>query len=134
MLTGPPGWKDPRPEGDRITLDQKELDRLNDIWHDVNSMVGRRNLGVRLFNVSSMLSNLLASADGKTVVVHLVNYSDYPVENVTVHFIWASSSSATLLTPEGPEKTAGDLPDRGRRGRGHRQGRGLRHRQTGAIA
>lgn len=103
VLTGPPGWKDSRPDGNRITLDQKELDRLNDIWHDVNSMVGRRNLGVRLFNVSSMLSNLLTTADGKTVVLHFVNYSDYPVENVTVHFI-GKFRSATLLTPEGPEK------------------------------
>ena len=103
VLTGPPGWKDSRPGGNRITLDQKELDRLNDIWHDVNSMVGRRNLGVRLFNVSSMLSNLLTTADGKTVVLHLVNYSDYPVENVTVHFM-GKFSRATLLTPEGSEK------------------------------
>jgi hypothetical protein len=103
VLTGPPGWKDARPDGNRITLDQKELDRLNDIWHDVNSMIGRRNLGVRLFNVSSMLSNLLTAPDGKTVVLHLVNYSDYPVENVTVHFM-GKFSRATLLTPEGSEK------------------------------
>ena len=103
VLTGPPGWKDSRPGGNRITLDQKELDRLSDIWHDVNSMVGRRNLGVRLFNVSSMLSNLLTAVDGKTVVLHLVNYSDYPVENVTVH-VMGKFSRATLLTPEGSEK------------------------------
>jgi hypothetical protein len=103
VLTGPPGWQDSRPEGNRITLDQKELDRLNDIWHDVNSMVGRRNLGVRLFNVSSMLSNLLTGGDGKTVVLHLVNYSDYPVEDVTVHFM-GKFSRAMLLTPGGSEK------------------------------
>ena len=50
-------------------------------------MIGRRNLGARLFNVSSMLSNMLVSADGKQVVVHLVNYSNYPVEAVTVHLL-----------------------------------------------
>jgi hypothetical protein len=103
LLTGPPGWKDEAPNGDRITLDKKELDRLNDIWHDVNSMVGRKNLGVRLFNVSSMLSNVLSSGDGKTEVVHLVNYSDYPVDNVTVHFL-GDYKHATLTTPEGIEK------------------------------
>ena len=103
LLTGPPGWKDASPPGERITLDQAELDRLNDIWRDVNSMIGRRNLGVRLFNVSSMLSNVLASADGKTQVVQLVNYSDYPVESVTVHFL-GNYKRATLLTPEGIEK------------------------------
>jgi len=103
LLTGPPGWKDSSPPGERITLDKAELDRLNDIWRDVNSMIGRRNLGVRLFNVSSMLSNVLASADGKTEIVQLVNYSDYPVEDVTVHFL-GSYKRATLLTPEGLEK------------------------------
>jgi hypothetical protein len=104
LLTGPPGWKDQSPLGDKITLDKAELERLNDIWRDVNSMVGRRNMGVRLFNVSSMLSNLLVSADGKTAVVHLVNYSDYPVENVAVHFP-AEYKRATITTPEGVEKS-----------------------------
>lgn len=104
LLTGPPNWKDSSPSGERITLDQAELDRLNDIWRDVNSMIGRRNLGVRLFNVSSMLSNALVSADGKTEIVHLVNYADYPVENVAVHFLGAYRR-ATLVTPDGAEKS-----------------------------
>jgi hypothetical protein len=103
LLTGPPGWKDRSPGGDRITLEKAELERLNDIWRDVNSMVGRRNLGVRLFNVSSMLSNVLVSDDGKTAIVHLVNYSDYPIENVTAH-IMADYTRATLLTADGGEK------------------------------
>jgi len=103
LLTGPPGWKDEAPRGESITLDPQELERLNDIWHDVNSMVGRTNLGVRLFNVSSMLSNASASPDGKTEVVHLVNYSDFPVEDVTVQFLGAFKH-ATLLAPGGPGK------------------------------
>jgi len=103
LLTGPPGWKDPTPNAGSITLEKAELERLNDIWRDVNSMVGRRNLGVRLFNVSSMLSNLLGTADGKTAVVHLVNYSDYPVENVTVHFL-GDYKRASLLAPESPDR------------------------------
>jgi hypothetical protein len=87
LLTGPPGWKDPTPAGGQITLEKAELERLNDIWHDVNSMVGRRNMGVRLFNVSSMLSNYLASDDGKSAILHLGNYRH-----------------ATLITPEGADK------------------------------
>jgi hypothetical protein len=104
LLTGPPGWKDQKPADGRITLEKEELARLNDIWRDVNSMIGRRNLGVRLFNVSSMLSNVVASDDGRTVVLHLVNYADYPVENVTVQFA-GSFRRATLLTPDGAEKS-----------------------------
>jgi len=103
LLTGPPGWKDPTPTAGKITLEQADLERINDIWHDVNSMVGRRNLGVRLFNVSSMLSNYLASADGKRAVLHLVNYSDYPVENVAVHYL-GNYRHATLVAPEGADK------------------------------
>ena len=109
LLTGPPGWKDQSPQGDKITLDQADIERLNDIWRDVNSMVGRRNMGVRLFNVSSMLSNLLAAEDGKTVVVHLVNYADYPVEAIAVHFP-AEYKRATLTTPEGVEKSLEVFP------------------------
>jgi hypothetical protein len=103
LLTGPPGWKDEGPTAGGITLDKAQLERLNDIWRDVNSIVGRRNLGVRLFNVSTMLSNVVTSAGGKTVVVELVNYSDYPVSDVTVHFL-GNYRRATLLTPEGAEK------------------------------
>jgi hypothetical protein len=103
LLTGPPGWSDRAPNGDKITLDQSELERLNDIWREVNSMVGRRNLGVRLFNAATMLSNFLVSADGRTAVLHLVNYSDYPVENVSVQFL-GNYRHATLLKPEGLEK------------------------------
>ena len=115
LLTGPAGWKDESPSAGRITLDKPELARLNDIWRDVNSMIGRRNLGVRLFNVSSMLSNVLAAADGKTVILHLVNYSDYPVEDVTVHFL-GDFTHATLLTPDGAAKPLSIYRDEDTRG------------------
>jgi hypothetical protein len=104
LLTGPPGWKDPTAAAGSITLEKEELERLNDIWHDVNSMIGRRNMGVRLFNVSSMLSNYLAAPGGKTAVVHLVNYSDYPVENVAMHYL-GEYKHATLITPGAADKS-----------------------------
>jgi len=50
-----------------------------------------------------MLSNLLTSPDGKQVLVHLVNYSSYPVDNVTVHVL-GEFHRAWLYTPEAPEK------------------------------
>ncbi|HVN06222.1 MAG TPA: redoxin domain-containing protein, partial [Bryobacteraceae bacterium] len=79
VLTAPPGWQGQSALGaGQITLDKAELDRLNDIWHDVQTMTGRKNLGARLFNVSSMLSNVAATPDGKEVIVELVNYSAYP--------------------------------------------------------
>jgi hypothetical protein len=103
LLNGPPGWKDPAPAGSAITLEKSELERLGDMWRDVNSLIGRRNLGVRLFNVASMLSNFLAGADEQSAVVQLVNYADFPVDSVTLHYL-ANFSRATLITPEGAEK------------------------------
>jgi len=104
LLTGPADWKESAvPDKDQITLDDRQTKRLDDIWHDINSMIGRGNLGARLFNVSSMLSNLLTSPDGKQVLVHLVNYSSYPVDNVTVHVL-GDFHQAWLYTPEAPEK------------------------------
>src|SRR5579864_1653289 len=105
LLTGPADWKESAAtKPDQITLDDKQTKRLDDVWHDINAMIGRGNLGVRLFNVSSMLSNLLVSGDGKQELVHLVNYSGYPVESVTVHAL-GEWHHAYLYTPEGPEKT-----------------------------
>ncbi len=104
LLTGPADWKESAAtKPDQITLDDKQTKRLDDIWHDINAMIGRGNLGVRLFNVSSMLTNLLVSGDGKQELVHLVNYSSYPVESVTVHAL-GEWHHAYLYTPEGPEK------------------------------
>ncbi|HYP14805.1 MAG TPA: hypothetical protein VEQ63_12830 [Bryobacteraceae bacterium] len=98
LLTAPASWKFPQPDPDSITLSEKDVKVLDEIWKEVNTMTGRQNLGVRLFNVSSMLSNAVRSQDGNTAVVHLVNYSDYPVENVTVHLL-RKFKSAKLLAP-----------------------------------
>jgi len=98
LLSGPPTWKFPPPKADQITLSDEDVKLLDDIWKELNGMTGRRNLGARLFNVSSMLSNLVESADGKQTVLHLVNYSGFPVENVTVHVL-GKFKTATLLAP-----------------------------------
>ena len=50
-----------------------------------------------------LLSSLRASADRKRMALHLVNYSDYPLESVTVEAL-GLYKSATLLTPQGRRK------------------------------
>jgi hypothetical protein len=71
-----------RPE-DVFTYDPADT-TVATIWQQVDAAVGNRNLGVRLFNVASMLSNLLATRGQRQMVLHLVNYSDYPAQGVTV--------------------------------------------------
>jgi hypothetical protein len=90
-------------DSSRITLTDDEVKRIDKVWKDISNRIGRQNLGVRLFNVSSMLSNFLATPDGKKVFVELVNYSDYPVENVTLHVL-GKFTKATLILPGGKEQ------------------------------
>jgi hypothetical protein len=109
LLSGPPGWKFPPPQEGRITLEEKDLERLNEIWREVNSLLGRRNLGARLFNAAGMVSNLLASPDGKQILLHLANFTDYPAENITVH-VAAACHAARLLAPGEPPRTLSPYP------------------------
>ncbi|MCX6612920.1 MAG: hypothetical protein NTW74_18985 [Acidobacteria bacterium] len=104
VLTAPPGWRMPVPRPDQIVTDAEEVKKLDQIWKEVNAMMGRRNLGVRLFNVSSMLSNMLGPADGSRVVVYLVNYSDFPVDSVAAHLL-GKYSRITIHWPERAPKT-----------------------------
>ena len=101
LLTGPPGWKFAGLRKDEITLAKADLDRLDEIWKELNSLTGRTNLGARLFNVSSMLSNLLEAREGPQLVLQLVNYTDYPVQNVTAHVL-GKYQHARLYRPDGP--------------------------------
>ena len=88
-------------KGDAITLEKTDLDKLDEIWKELNSLTGRKNMGARLFNVSSMLSNLLETPDRKQVVLQLVNYTDFPVESLTAHVLGAFHK-ATLYRPDAP--------------------------------
>ena len=95
----------------------KALDRPEDVfvydpadtnvvtmWQQVDAAIGRRNVGVKLFNVASMLSNLLESPDGKGAILQLVNYSGFPVENVTVHLLGKYKSAQLLAPGAAPKK------------------------------
>ena len=105
-----------------MTLDENELLKLDAIWKEVNALTGRRNLGARLFNVGTMLSNLTQSPDGTRQLLHLVNYTDFPVEAITVHMLgkWkratlhqpgmAAKSLETYSTEDG---TGIDIPEMG---------------------
>jgi hypothetical protein len=66
-------------------------------------VIGRRNFAARLFGAPSMLSNLKGDPTSGKLALHLVNYSDYPVENITVHLL-GKYKSATLITPTGTKK------------------------------
>lgn len=109
LLTGPPGWKFQSLRPEAITLEKADLDKLDEIWKELNSMTGRKNMGARLFNVASMLSNLLETAGQKQLVLHLVNYSDFPAENITVHVL-GTFHRARLYRPDTPVRELDTYP------------------------
>lgn len=99
LLTGPRGWKFQSLRPEAITLEKADLNKLDEIWKELNSMTGRKNMGARLFNVSSMLSNLLEAPSRKQLILHLVNYSDFPAESITAHVL-GTYHHARLYRPE----------------------------------
>jgi len=98
LLSAPPGWTFPEQRPDQVTVDDEDVEKLDDIWHGVNMTIGRENLGIRLFNVASMRSELVSPPGSRTTILHLVNYSDYPGENVTIRPL-LHTRQATLHAP-----------------------------------
>ncbi len=99
LVNGPPGWRMSLP-ATAITFPDDQVKRLEEVWRGVNSFIWGKNFGVRIFGAHSVLSNLKRLDEG-TLALHLVNYSDYPVENIAIHLA-GQFESATLLTPQGP--------------------------------
>jgi hypothetical protein len=58
--------------------------RVDQLWQKVSAVLGRQNMGARLFNVASMLSNIVTLQGERQLVLHIVNYSDYPGSGITV--------------------------------------------------
>ena len=59
----------------------------NTVLQKVAGAVGRQNKGARLFNVSSMLSHVVQLRGQRQLVLHLVNYSDYPTSGITARVL-----------------------------------------------
>src|ERR1035438_2768469 len=60
LLSGPPGWKFPMPKDGDVTLGKDDFAKLDEIWKEVNGMTDHKNMGARLFNVSSAGYRLLS--------------------------------------------------------------------------
>ena len=73
-----------------------------DPWELARSLVdllGRDNLGVRLFRAASVLSHVSVGTAGNDVLVHLLNYASYPAESVLVR-VEGDYQRVRLYTPE----------------------------------
>jgi len=103
LVNGPPGWKMALPPPEEITFSAEQIKQLDGIWREINGLVGRRNFAVRVFGAPGMLSNLKADRANGRLVLHMVNYTDYPVENIALHFT-GRIKAVQLITPRGSKK------------------------------
>lgn len=72
------------PESDDTFVFNPTDTSVDRTWQKVSAVLGRQNLGARLFNVASMLSNVLATRGQRQLILQIVNYSDYPGSGITV--------------------------------------------------
>src|SRR5579885_2982128 len=88
----------------RLAIYKEEAPDPQALSHELPHLLGRENLGVRLFNVASVITYL--STDGRQLLLQLVNYSTYTIASVTVE-VNGSYSRARYYSPEAP---AASLP------------------------
>ncbi|HZU24119.1 MAG TPA: hypothetical protein VFA04_01270 [Bryobacteraceae bacterium] len=106
LLTAPPGWKMPvAKDASQITMTKDQMTRLDEIWKEMNSLTSNQNPGAKVFNAPSTISYAVEGAGGHPVVVHLVNYSDYALDSMTVRLV-GKFQSAMLYAPGEPPKKA----------------------------
>jgi hypothetical protein len=109
MLTGP-SWGGAPKEQSYTVLAEGEgeiavyRDRSPDpeaVARDLNDLVPAEQLGVSVFNAPSVLSNVSASADGKRILIRLVNYATTPAQSVQL-WVPGQFRSARLEAPGQP--------------------------------
>jgi hypothetical protein len=99
VLAPPPGWKFPQVPEDQITPGRRQLEQMEPLWEVVYRATVRKNFGVRLFNVASTVASLRANRDGSSLLIHLLNFTDFAGESITIHAL-GKWKPAMLYTPE----------------------------------
>jgi len=87
VVNPPKGWSFPQTSEQQMTPDRRQMNQIQGIWEVTYNATARKNVGARTFNTASVLYNLLAKDDGKSLLIHLVNYADFAAETVTVQVL-----------------------------------------------
>ncbi|MEO7145060.1 MAG: hypothetical protein ABI165_16305 [Bryobacteraceae bacterium] len=87
VLNPPADWRFPAAGPDRIVPNRQQANAIQSIWESIYNLTVRKNFCARTFNTSGVLSSVLESPGGSSVLVHLLNYTDFPDEQITVHVL-----------------------------------------------
>ena len=83
----------------RVAVYADDLPDPEGVSKDIKDLMGEDHLGVRVFNMSSVLTYVSSEPAGKRLLVQLLNYSTYPADSMTVR-VSGAFQTARLLTPE----------------------------------
>jgi hypothetical protein len=109
VLDPPPGWRIPPVPDSEFVMGRAQADALQPLWEITYKATLRKNFGSRTFNTAGVLSNTVAAPDGNTAVVYLVNYTDFPVEAITVHGL-GTWKRVRILEPGGKSRDLETYP------------------------
>jgi len=109
LLNPPANWRFGDDTPGRISPNPKQLERIQDIWEMLYNATARKNFGARSFNTAGILFNVLASPDDKRLLIHLVNYTGFPGESITVQAL-GEWKRARLYQPGAAEKELSVYP------------------------
>ncbi len=101
VISPPADWHFPKTAPDQTVPSRQQMNQMQPVWEATYNATARKNFGVRTFNTSGVLFNLLATSDGKSMLVHLLNYQDLPADDVTV-FVLGSWKRARMYRPDAP--------------------------------
>lgn len=106
VVSNPDDFRFPKSDSYLLALDKlpkAELDRFEFLWRSLLATTRGENLGVRLFNVASVLSSLVADPATGRSYLFLINYGEHAAENVTMYFP-GKIRSARLHVPDAASK------------------------------
>ena len=86
----------------QITLTPQQVNRLADLWETIYKTTLRKNFGSRVFNVNGTLTRVLAKPDASSMLVHLVNYTEYEKTDPIAVQVLGTWKRARLFAPGEP--------------------------------
>lgn len=101
LVDPPTGWRFPETAPDQMTPTRKQMDRIQPIWEVTYNATVRKNFGARTFNTTSIIFEVRARPDGKSILVHLLNYTDFPADDIALQVL-GTWHRARLYAPGEP--------------------------------
>lgn len=123
LLIVGPGWGETVPQGKdsdvrtagkgRIAIYREDTPDPESLSKDVLYLLGKNNLGLRLFHGVTVLPAVSESGDGKLLLVQMVNYATEPAETLTLRFDGGFRSARLYEPGAEPVEAVPEKSDRG---------------------